>query len=69
MIAPPLREAYLDVVDAATFEPLDPLRVPAVVVGSAWLGPTRIIDNVTVAGQDGRDPLITPPSGQLACRT
>lgn len=44
----PLREAYLDVVDGATFEPLDPLRAPAVVIGSGWLGTTRIIDNVTV---------------------
>jgi pantoate--beta-alanine ligase len=44
----PLREAYLDVVDPATFEPLDPVRAPAVVVGSGWLGETRIIDNVAV---------------------
>jgi pantoate--beta-alanine ligase len=45
---PPLREAYLDVVDPVTFEPLDPLRAPALVVGSGWLGTTRIIDNVAV---------------------
>jgi pantoate--beta-alanine ligase len=44
----PLREAYLDVVDGATFEPLDPVRAPAVVIGSGWLGTTRILDNVTV---------------------
>ncbi|HXP92545.1 MAG TPA: pantoate--beta-alanine ligase [Candidatus Binatia bacterium] len=47
-LEPPLREAYLDVVDAVTFEPLDPLHAPAVVIGSGWLGTTRIIDNVTV---------------------
>jgi pantoate--beta-alanine ligase len=44
----PLREAYLDIVDEQTFEPLDPLHAPAVAIGSAWLGATRILDNVTV---------------------
>jgi pantoate--beta-alanine ligase len=44
----PFREAYLDVVDAITFEPLEPLRAPAVVIGSGWLGSTRILDNVAV---------------------
>jgi pantoate--beta-alanine ligase len=68
-LQPPLREAYLDVVDAATFEPLEPLRAPAVVIGSGWLGTTRIIDNVTIAGRDGRDPLLTPPRIRTACRT
>lgn len=47
-LQPPLREAYLDAVDPESFAPLDPLRAPAVVIGSAWLGTTRLIDNVTV---------------------
>jgi pantoate--beta-alanine ligase len=52
----PLREAYLDIVDPVTFAPLDRL-VPragpgdapaALAIGSAWAGPTRLIDNVGV---------------------
>jgi pantoate--beta-alanine ligase len=43
--AAPLREAYLDVVDPATFEPAPAVAPPALAIASAWLGTTRLIDN------------------------
>lgn len=50
-IAAPLREAYLDVVDPVTFEAVTdiaarPQQKHFIAIGSAWLGTTRIIDNV-----------------------
>jgi pantoate--beta-alanine ligase len=46
----PLREAYLDVVDPVTFAPLHDIATAgatnAIAIGSAWLGATRLIDNV-----------------------
>jgi pantoate--beta-alanine ligase len=50
-IAGPMREAYLDIVDPITFEAIPDIgnRSGAGVVtaiGSAWLGTTRLIDNV-----------------------
>jgi pantoate--beta-alanine ligase len=44
-LRPPLREAYLDVVDPRTFAPEAEIGVPALAIGSAWLGTTRLIDN------------------------
>jgi len=41
----PLREAYLDVVDPRTFVAEPEIRTPALAIGSAWLGTTRLIDN------------------------
>jgi pantoate--beta-alanine ligase len=50
----PLREAYLDVVDAATFVPADAAPLHGVTrallaIGSVWLGSTRLIDNIPFA--------------------
>jgi pantoate--beta-alanine ligase len=52
-VVTPLREAYLDVVDPATFQPVQhagaagsPEHLTA--IGSMWLGSTRLIDNVPV---------------------
>ena len=50
-IAAPLHEAYLDVVDPATFEALPDIGARsglgvATAIGSAWLGSTRLIDNL-----------------------
>lgn len=39
---------YLDLVDAATFEPLERLRPPAFIIGAARFGTTRLIDNILV---------------------
>jgi pantoate--beta-alanine ligase len=44
----PAKEAYLDVVDPATFAPLDPVVRPCTVIGSVVLGATRIIDNIPI---------------------
>jgi pantoate--beta-alanine ligase len=44
-LAPPLREAYLDVVDPATFAAPSEIRSPALAIASAWAGTTRLIDN------------------------
>ena len=58
----PLREAYLDVVDPVTFEPVPDLARTAgaaIAIGSAWLGATRLLDNVplNVAAALARDAL------------
>ncbi len=52
-IAAPLREAYLDVVDQITFEGVNDIAHVTggpdsrlLAIGSAWLGSTRLIDNV-----------------------
>jgi len=39
---------YLEVRDAATLEPVTGLARPARVLAAAWLGKTRLIDNVPV---------------------
>jgi pantoate--beta-alanine ligase len=44
-LRPPLREAYLDVVDPRTFAPEPEVGSPALAIGSAWIGTTRLIDN------------------------
>ena len=41
----PLREAYLDIVDPATFDPQPTIGEPGLAIGSAWAGPVRLIDN------------------------
>ena len=47
----PLREAYLDVVDPATFDAMARVRPPALAIASAWAGTTRLIDNEPIEGQ------------------
>jgi pantoate--beta-alanine ligase len=39
---------YLDLVDAASFAPLDRLRPPAFIIAAARFGSTRLIDNLCV---------------------
>ncbi|HEY6235313.1 MAG TPA: pantoate--beta-alanine ligase [Candidatus Elarobacter sp.] len=41
----PLREAYLDIVDPATFAAADDVRPPARAIASGWCGTTRLIDH------------------------
>jgi pantoate--beta-alanine ligase len=41
------RVDYLEVVDPASFEPVAP-RPDALVIGAAWFGTTRLIDNITL---------------------
>jgi pantoate--beta-alanine ligase len=50
-IVAPLREAYLDIVVPQTFEAVPdisarPTQISFTAIGSAWLGSTRLIDNV-----------------------
>jgi pantoate--beta-alanine ligase len=40
---------YLDVADAETLAPLEPLGRPGRILGAVWLGQTRLIDNIPVA--------------------
>jgi pantoate--beta-alanine ligase len=44
-LSAPLREAYLDIVDPATFNAMARVRPPALAIASAWAGTTRLIDN------------------------
>jgi pantoate--beta-alanine ligase len=51
LIVAPLREAYLDVVDPVSFEGVPdiaarPGQREFIAIGSAWLGSTRLLDNV-----------------------
>jgi pantoate--beta-alanine ligase len=68
VIASPLREAYLDVVDPLTFEPLPDIgarSAPCAVtaIGSAWLGDTRLIDNLTLTVPAARNRADSHASG------
>ena len=45
----PLRLAYLEIVDPATFEAHATVRLPALAIASAWAGTTRLIDNEPIA--------------------
>ena len=47
-LAAPLREAYLDLVDPATFLPAEDVHEPVLAIASAWAGTTRLIDNEPV---------------------
>ena len=48
----PLREAYLDIVDPATFVAADDVRAPALAIASGWCGTTRLIDNEPIVADD-----------------
>ncbi|MBV9102535.1 MAG: pantoate--beta-alanine ligase [Candidatus Eremiobacteraeota bacterium] len=60
VLLPPLAWEYLSVVDVERFEPVRGHTRPALVIGAARAGAVRLIDNVSVAGIDERDPLVTP---------
>jgi pantoate--beta-alanine ligase len=48
MLSPNAQLDYLEIVDAATFEPIEKLRPPAFIIGAARFGGTRLIDNLLV---------------------
>jgi pantoate--beta-alanine ligase len=50
-LAAPLREAYLDVVDPATFAAAARMQPPVLAIASAWAGSTRLIDNESILRQ------------------
>ena len=60
LLEAPLSWDYLAIVDPATFAPRDPASLPAIVLGVAQAGATRLLDNVPVAGPNGVLPLVTP---------
>ncbi len=46
---PAIRVEYLEVVDPATFQPVDTITGEARIVAAVWLGEVRLIDNVFVS--------------------
>lgn len=53
-LAAPLEEDYLAVVDPDSFEELDEVRAPALVIGAARAGATRLLDNLPLPGSAAR---------------
>ncbi len=47
-LSPVAKLDYLDVVDERTFEPIERFRAPAIIVGAARFGTTRLIDNLWI---------------------
>ncbi len=45
---PQVRLDYVEIVDPETLEPVDPIAQPALVAVAAYVGPTRLIDNVVL---------------------
>ena len=45
---PQVRLDYLEIVDPETLEPVDRITQSALVVVAAYVGPTRLIDNVVL---------------------
>lgn len=60
MLRPPLELEYLAVVDPATFREQERLARPALVVGTVRAGALRLLDNLSVPAENGRDPMVTP---------
>lgn len=54
---PPLEEAYLELVDPLSFRPLREVVFPSILVGSARLGTTRILDAIGIPKPGEPDPL------------
>jgi pantoate--beta-alanine ligase len=52
-LAAPLREAYLDIVDPATFVAPERVASPALAIASGWCGTTRLIDNEPIEPAGG----------------
>lgn len=60
LLEAPLVWDYLEIVDPATFVSLERIARPALVAGAVFAGATRLIDNLSLAGADGLDPVLTP---------
>ena len=60
LLEAPLCWEYLSIVEPLGFSPSDPIVRPAVAIGVARAGTTRLLDNVTIADARGVDPLVTP---------
>jgi len=51
---PEIRVEYLEVVDPATFQPVDTVTSDVRIAAAAWLGDVRLIDNLLVSVKLGR---------------
>lgn len=60
LLEAPLLWDYLAIVDPATFAPLERISTPALALGVARAGATRLLDNVPIAGPGGTLPIVTP---------
>jgi pantoate--beta-alanine ligase len=60
LLEAPLRWDYLAIVDPVTFVQSDVAERPSVVIGVAFAGSTRLLDNVPVPSLAGVDPVLTP---------
>jgi pantoate--beta-alanine ligase len=60
LLEAPLEWDYLAVVNPATFVELARAARPAVAIGVARAGATRLLDNVTIPSPAGIDPVLTP---------
>jgi len=45
---------YFSIVDLEALTPVERIETPVLIAGAIWLGPTRLIDNVTVATDGSR---------------
>lgn len=61
LLEAPLRWDYLELLDPQTFARLERATRPALVVGAAFAGATRLIDNLPLAAAGAPDPILTPP--------
>jgi pantoate--beta-alanine ligase len=60
LVEAPLVLEYLAIVDPQTFVPVREAVGPAVVVAVAAAGATRLLDNASIPGPSGVDPIVTP---------
>jgi pantoate--beta-alanine ligase len=60
LLEAPLAWDYLALVDPVTFVQSETIERPAVVIGVAFAGATRLLDNVPVPTPAGVDPILTP---------
>ena len=66
LLEAPLTMEYLAIVDPQTFAPVSEAVGPAVVVAVAVAGATRLLDNASIPGPSGVDPIVTPPRPRTA---
>jgi pantoate--beta-alanine ligase len=60
LLESPLVWDYLAIVDPQTFVEYETVVRPALVLGVARAGATRLLDNLPVAAPGGHDPIVTP---------
>lgn len=60
LLEAPLVWDYLAIVDPVTFVETDAVARPSLVIGVAFAGSTRLLDNVPVPSAAGVDPVLTP---------